>query len=138
MKHKTIESVLERGENLDNLVERSNTLSAQSKMFYKTAKKVGVWIEYSADFPAKLLLHCHVIIIPLAAMAHSYEGFGKRMELYRITLRWHNVVLHTSWMFLMVVEQKRALPCLIGPLTWCHPRFVVVVVSPPTTNVQPR
>ncbi len=39
--HKTIESVLERGEKLDNLVERSNQLSGQSKMFYKTAKKVS-------------------------------------------------------------------------------------------------
>ncbi|KAG6878461.1 palmitoyltransferase [Termitomyces sp. T159_Od127] len=38
--HKTIESVLQRGEKLDNLVDRSNALSAQSKMFYKTAKKV--------------------------------------------------------------------------------------------------
>ncbi|KAH9975287.1 snare protein YKT6 [Lactifluus volemus] len=37
--HKTIESVLQRGEKLDNLVERSTALSAQSKMFYKTAKK---------------------------------------------------------------------------------------------------
>ncbi|KAA1477011.1 snare protein YKT6 [Dentipellis sp. KUC8613] len=37
--HKTIESVLQRGEKLDNLVERSEALSAQSKMFYKTAKK---------------------------------------------------------------------------------------------------
>jgi len=37
--HKTIESVLARGEKLDNLVDRSNALSAQSKMFYKTAKK---------------------------------------------------------------------------------------------------
>lgn len=36
--HKTIEGVLQRGENLDNLVERSNALSSQSKMFYKTAK----------------------------------------------------------------------------------------------------
>jgi synaptobrevin family protein YKT6 len=34
--------VLERGEKLDNLVERSNALSAQSKMFYKTAKKVSL------------------------------------------------------------------------------------------------
>lgn len=41
--HKTIESVLERGEKLDNLVERSNALSAQSKMFYKTAKKVSLF-----------------------------------------------------------------------------------------------
>jgi len=37
--HKTIESVLQRGEKLDNLVDRSNALSVQSKMFYKTAKK---------------------------------------------------------------------------------------------------
>lgn len=32
--HKTIESVLERGEKIDNLVQKSDTLSAQSKMFY--------------------------------------------------------------------------------------------------------
>jgi synaptobrevin family protein YKT6 len=32
--HKTIESVLERGEKLDNLVERSNALSGTSRMFY--------------------------------------------------------------------------------------------------------
>jgi len=37
--HKTIESVMQRGEKLDDLVDRSNALSAQSKMFYKTAKK---------------------------------------------------------------------------------------------------
>jgi len=37
--HKTIESVLERGEKLDNLVQRSDALSAQSRMFYTTAKK---------------------------------------------------------------------------------------------------
>jgi synaptobrevin family protein YKT6 len=53
--HKTIESVLERGEKLDNLVERSNALSAQSKMFYKTAKKVRNrnWIGRTADVPSK-------------------------------------------------------------------------------------
>ncbi|KAF9336535.1 palmitoyltransferase [Podila minutissima] len=37
--HKTIESVLERGEKMESLVERSDVLSTQSKMFYKTAKK---------------------------------------------------------------------------------------------------
>lgn len=37
--HKTIESVLERGEKLDNLVERSQALSSSSKMFYKQAQK---------------------------------------------------------------------------------------------------
>ncbi|KAF8657581.1 hypothetical protein AX16_002164 [Volvariella volvacea WC 439] len=37
--HKTIESVLQRGEKLEDLVQRSTALSSQSKMFYKTAKK---------------------------------------------------------------------------------------------------
>ncbi|KAK7689511.1 hypothetical protein QCA50_007303 [Cerrena zonata] len=37
--HKTIESVLQRGEKINDLVDRSNQLSMQSKMFYKTAKK---------------------------------------------------------------------------------------------------
>ena len=32
--HKTIESVLERGEKIDSLVEKSDGLSAQSKLFY--------------------------------------------------------------------------------------------------------
>lgn len=37
--HNTIESLLERGTKLDNLVEKSTDLSANSKMFYNTAKK---------------------------------------------------------------------------------------------------
>ncbi|KAL4946574.1 hypothetical protein BDV06DRAFT_182439 [Aspergillus oleicola] len=37
--HKTIESVLERGEKLDDLVQKSEGLSSQSKMFYTSAKK---------------------------------------------------------------------------------------------------
>ncbi|EPS36701.1 hypothetical protein H072_9713 [Dactylellina haptotyla CBS 200.50] len=37
--HKTIESVLERGENLNNLVQKSDNLSSASKMFYTNAKK---------------------------------------------------------------------------------------------------
>ncbi|KAF2135720.1 uncharacterized protein K452DRAFT_238826 [Aplosporella prunicola CBS 121167] len=37
--HKTIESVLERGEKIDTLVAKSDGLSAQSKMFYTQAKK---------------------------------------------------------------------------------------------------
>ncbi|KAI9438545.1 snare protein YKT6 [Lactarius indigo] len=50
--HKTIESVLQRGEKLDNLVERSTALSAQSKMFYKTAKKAS---PCSVSFPFELV-----------------------------------------------------------------------------------
>ena len=37
--HKTIESVLQRGEKIDNLVQKSENLSASSKMFYGQAKK---------------------------------------------------------------------------------------------------
>lgn len=39
--HQTIESVLKRGEKLDDLVTRSEMLGAQSKRFYVTAKKVS-------------------------------------------------------------------------------------------------
>lgn len=34
--HKTIESVLQRGEKIDDLVAKSDGLSSQSKMFYRT------------------------------------------------------------------------------------------------------
>lgn len=37
--HNTMESLLERGEKLDDLVSKSEVLGAQSKAFYKT---VGV------------------------------------------------------------------------------------------------
>ncbi|CAN8023902.1 unnamed protein product [Ixodes persulcatus] len=39
--HNTIEAVLERGEKLDDLVAKSEDLSAQSKAFYKTARKTN-------------------------------------------------------------------------------------------------
>jgi synaptobrevin family protein YKT6 len=39
--HKTIDKVLERGERLDDLVDRSAALSNQSKLFYKQAKKTN-------------------------------------------------------------------------------------------------
>ncbi|KAF2687116.1 snare protein-like protein ykt6 [Lentithecium fluviatile CBS 122367] len=37
--HKTIESMLERGQKIDDLVAKSDGLSAQSKLFYTQAKK---------------------------------------------------------------------------------------------------
>lgn len=43
--HKTIESVLERGEKIDSLVEKSDGLSAQSKMFY--SKHLLYFMKYS-------------------------------------------------------------------------------------------
>lgn len=39
--HKTMDSLLQRGEKLDDLVTKSDMLSSQSKMFYKTSKKTN-------------------------------------------------------------------------------------------------
>lgn len=39
--HNTIDSVLQRGEKLEDLVERSGELSAQSKLFYREAKRAN-------------------------------------------------------------------------------------------------
>ncbi|GMM50335.1 palmitoyltransferase [Starmerella bacillaris] len=39
--HKTIESVLQRGEKLDTLVDKSEALSSSSKMFYTQARKTN-------------------------------------------------------------------------------------------------
>lgn len=39
--HKTIDSLLKRGESLDSLVDKSESLSASSKMFYTHAKKTN-------------------------------------------------------------------------------------------------
>ena len=39
--HNTIEAVLSRGEKLDDLVDKSEELSSQSKTFYKTARKTN-------------------------------------------------------------------------------------------------
>lgn len=41
--HKTIESVLERGEKIDTLVAKSDGLSAQSKMFYSELLDSGIY-----------------------------------------------------------------------------------------------
>lgn len=49
--HKTIESVLERGEKIDSLVEKSDGLSAQSKMFYKHASPPAlICVRISTDW----------------------------------------------------------------------------------------
>jgi synaptobrevin family protein YKT6 len=39
--HNTITGILQRGEKLDTLVAKSEDLSTQSKVFYKTARKTN-------------------------------------------------------------------------------------------------
>ncbi|KAJ2214381.1 palmitoyltransferase [Coemansia sp. RSA 487] len=47
--HQTIESLLQRGENLSSLVDKSSELSAQSKTFYKTAKKTNTCMDNASS-----------------------------------------------------------------------------------------
>lgn len=44
--HNTITALLERGEKLDDLVAKSDELSAQSKIFYKSARKTNQCCRY--------------------------------------------------------------------------------------------
>jgi len=41
--HETMESLMQRGEKIDDLVAKSDQLSDQSKTFYKQAKKMNSW-----------------------------------------------------------------------------------------------
>jgi hypothetical protein len=65
--HKTIESVLERGEKIDSLVAKSDGLSAQSKMFYTQVRVSMVFIferlpklTILVGQETELVLHRHV------------------------------------------------------------------------------
>ena len=51
LQHNTIETVLERGEKLDDLVEKSEGLTLQSKAFYKTVSNF-----------TKLPLQCQTVL----------------------------------------------------------------------------
>ena len=44
--HNTITALLQRGEKLDDLVAKSEDLSSQSKVFYKTARKTNQCCQY--------------------------------------------------------------------------------------------
>jgi synaptobrevin family protein YKT6 len=68
--HKTIESVLERGEKIDNLVAKSDGLSAQSKMFYTQVclrqfliHIRSSWLISTTGQEAELVLCCHVNMV---------------------------------------------------------------------------
>jgi synaptobrevin family protein YKT6 len=74
--HKTIESVLERGEKIDSLVAKSDGLSAQSKMFYTQVclallgqqKYERQLTNNPPGEEAELLLCCHVNMPALSAV----------------------------------------------------------------------
>ena len=62
--HNTIEAVLQRGEKLDDLVDKSEGLSMQSKAFYKTVSLANIEFSYriisfSSEFYTKGKNHSH-------------------------------------------------------------------------------
>lgn len=57
--HKTIDSVLERGVKLDNLVEKSTDLSAQSKMYVFLVLCVSCFFVHPASLPSNCFVYCH-------------------------------------------------------------------------------
>ncbi|TNN06881.1 Synaptobrevin YKT6 isoform 1 [Schistosoma japonicum] len=61
--HNTLESLLSRGEKLDNLIERSEELSLQSKMFYATFMHYSpLLLIFSIPTQAKKTNKCCVIL----------------------------------------------------------------------------
>jgi len=71
--HKTIESVLQRGEKLDNLVERSDALSSQSRLFYKTAKKQVFLSFRKIPLTLEFVLFGHVRMWVLFSIAVDFD-----------------------------------------------------------------
>lgn len=76
--HKTIESVLQRGEKLDSLVERSDALSSQSRLFYKTAKKQVRPFRDIADLRTLVVLLCKDCF---TACASLYDLLTERIHI---------------------------------------------------------
>jgi synaptobrevin family protein YKT6 len=79
--HKTIESVLERGEKIDTLVAKSDGLSAQSKMFYTQVRRRPIngtrspLLMQTAGQEAELVLHRYVNSAPALAISSCYWAF---------------------------------------------------------------
>ena len=67
--HKTIESVLERGEKIDTLVAKSNDLSGASKQFYKQVSCRHPW------------MYCYVRCFIFRILIGTIRDTGKRSEL---------------------------------------------------------
>ena len=98
--HKTIESVLERGEKIDSLVEKSDGLSAQSKMFYSMEPlpcvvhgvgSVLISILYRTSKATEFVLRNHVTLLRA-----SWERAGLQYCLQAIHESRHNYAIITN------------------------------------------
>lgn len=64
--HKTIESVLQRGEKIDDLVQKSDGLSSQSKMFYrKLFAYMMIKVLLMLTFPQRTSKEAELVLVSL-------------------------------------------------------------------------
>ena len=79
--HKTIESVLERGEKIDNLVAKSDGLSAQSKMFYTQVRRYLIFNFQTQKESKKIKLCNPTLYISLFSIMHTSVSFISKLTL---------------------------------------------------------
>lgn len=73
--HKTIESVLQRGEKIDDLVQKSDGLSSQSKMFYrKLFADTMIKVLMMLTFPQRTSKEAELVLVSL----EQYELDGPK------------------------------------------------------------
>lgn len=63
--HKTIESVLQRGEKIDDLVQKSDGLSSQSKMFYRKLFADMIKVLLLLTFPPRTSKEAELVLVSL-------------------------------------------------------------------------
>ena len=122
IQHKTIESVLERGEKLDNLVERSTALSAQSKMFYKTAKKVRRLLQYLAFFLKINTIISKTVAVPLCETYYSILPLCFVFRIHTLSVIPVYTNLHTHGLLFLLLCRHWYAPR--GAQAWSQHSFI--------------
>lgn len=80
--HNTIEAVLQRGEKLDDLVEKSEGLTLQSKAFYKTVSEI-TWIYFILSYSSlvRLLATVYNVLIAYCLLSPLLQVKGDHVTL---------------------------------------------------------
>jgi synaptobrevin len=102
--HKTIESVLQRGEKLDDLVAKSDGLSSQSKMFYRT----------SPSHLSPLSPHCRRYQIDGLPLANDLLGTNRASKEAKFVLSRHVESSFFSWPATNLIKRDFCLFCTDG------------------------
>ena len=82
VQHRTIDALLERGEKLDDLVERSNQLSMQSKAFYTTVPLASTSIYYISSLLFIFLIILLFRISLFRIFSPNHNGAPENIEVH--------------------------------------------------------